>query len=357
MKTIITLSLLSFLVFFSGCTSFDLKNNIETFSEQMPEIAEFLQTNPNSEINITYYDSESVKNIISEINYECRKEITPTSLFKLEGSSQTANLTAWIDAATKYPLCIIKKGEQCFYGEIVCSDKCIVPVCENNEDCSDDSDYTEDICLDGKTCSSKCVNDIFSDSFELCKTDKNFDNNYESYVYSGEYDNQMMWFINYYTPAKQRILKSITLPKTQMYADVYVTEAAAAVTTSAAATDAVTVTPMSVGTSKLDTEVTSITAQNAIIVGGPCVNKAAAAALGLSYPACGASSGIPENQAIIKLVTHTNGKVALVVAGWEADDTRRASRVIAQPDKYSLSGDEIVVSGTSMTDISVAVAE
>jgi len=114
---------------------------------------------------------------------------------------------------------------------------------------------------------------------------------------------------------------------------------------------------MQVGVSKLDTEVTSITAQNAIIVGGPCVNTAAAAALGLSYPACGVSSTIPENQAIIQLVTHTNGKVALVVAGWTADDTRRASRVVAQPDKYALTGTSVTVSGTSMTDISVAVAE
>ncbi len=96
-----------------------------------------------------------------------------------------------------------------------------------------------------------------------------------------------------------------------------------------------------------------ITAQNAIIVGGPCVNTAAAAALGLSYPACGAASSIPENQAIIKLVEHANGNVALVVAGWTADDTRRASRVVAESDKYALSGDEAIVSGTTLTDISV----
>jgi len=121
-------------------------------------------------------------------------------------------------------------------------------------------------------------------------------------------------------------------------------------------TEAVQITPMQVGVSKLDTEVTDITKQNAIIVGGPCVNTAAAAALGLTYPACGAASTIPENSAIIKLVTHANGNVALVVAGWSADDTRRASRVVAQPDVYTLSGSEMTVSGTSMTDISVATA-
>lgn len=136
---------------------------------------------------------------------------------------------------------------------------------------------------------------------------------------------------------------------------VYVTELASTTTTTAA-TGAVTITPMSVGTSKLDTEVTDVTAQNVIIVGGPCVNSAAADALGLDYPTCGIASTIPENSAIIKLI-QTNGNYALVVAGWSADDTRRASRVVAQPDVYTLSGTEMTVSGTSMTDISVSSAE
>ncbi len=147
----------------------------------------------------------------------------------------------------------------------------------------------------------------------------------------------------------------IWVPEEENDYNVYVTELAATTTTSVAE-GAVQVTPMSVGTSKLDTEVTDITAQNAIIVGGPCVNKAAAAALGLDYPACGAASTIPENQAIIKLVTHANGNVALVVAGWTADDTRRACSVVAQPDKYTLSGEEVTVSGTTLTDISVSTA-
>jgi len=109
-----------------------------------------------------------------------------------------------------------------------------------------------------------------------------------------------------------------------------------------------------VGAAVLDKEVTDIKAQNSIIVGGPCVNDAAADALGLARGSCGAASGVPANKAILKLVSFDNGNVALVVAGWEAKDTRRASRVLADYSNYALSGAEMEVSGTSMTDIKVA---
>ncbi len=143
----------------------------------------------------------------------------------------------------------------------------------------------------------------------------------------------------------------LTVPNEEVFYTVFF-GAIESTTVTTAAAGAGVITPMSVGVSKLDTEVADVTAQNAIIVGGPCVNRAAAEALGLTYPACGAASTIPENQAIIKLVS-TNGKVALVVAGWTADDTRRASRVIARPENYALTGTEVTVSGTTLTDISV----
>jgi len=109
-----------------------------------------------------------------------------------------------------------------------------------------------------------------------------------------------------------------------------------------------------VGAAVLDSEVSDIKAQNAIIVGGPCVNDAAADAMGLPHGSCGAASTIPANKAIIKLIEHDNGNVALVVAGWDAMDTRRACRVLANYEDYALSGKEVEVSGTSLTDINVA---
>ncbi|MCK4521606.1 MAG: hypothetical protein KAU20_03455, partial [Nanoarchaeota archaeon] len=77
--------------------------------------------------------------------------------------------------------------------------------------------------------------------------------------------------------------------------------------------------------------------------------------LGKTYPAYGADSGIPENAGIIKLVEQADGNVALVVAGWEAADTQRASRVLAESSSYDLTGAEVQITGTSMTDITVGV--
>ncbi|MCX8147112.1 MAG: hypothetical protein N3D84_01445, partial [Candidatus Woesearchaeota archaeon] len=71
--------------------------------------------------------------------------------------------------------------------------------------------------------------------------------------------------------------------------------------------------------------------------------------------ACGADSTIPENKAIIKL--YENGaNVAMVIAGWNAADTRRATTVVSKYSDYAgkLVGKEVVVSGTSLSDITVS---
>jgi hypothetical protein len=103
---------------------------------------------------------------------------------------------------------------------------------------------------------------------------------------------------------------------------------------------------------RLDSEVTETIKQqkNLILVGGPCVNTLTAQALGLSYPACGADSTVPEGAAMIKLVDNAfvQGKTALVVAGWEADNTRAACSVLQQFSTYAdLTGTGVEVDGTT----------
>ena len=100
---------------------------------------------------------------------------------------------------------------------------------------------------------------------------------------------------------------------------------------------------------KLDTEVTDKKAYDVIVVGGPAVNKLAAEALGLSYPAYGAASGLPQDAALIKLVENAFGgtKTALVVAGWEAQNTRDASAVLKDYKAYSLTGTAVKVSSSA----------
>ena len=95
-----------------------------------------------------------------------------------------------------------------------------------------------------------------------------------------------------------------------------------------------------------------VTAVNAIVVGGPCANSAAATLMG-NPENCVA--GFEPGKAMVKLFENGN-KVALLVAGYSSDDTRRAARVLANHADYDLSGDEVVISGTSMTDIRVSAA-
>jgi hypothetical protein len=114
--------------------------------------------------------------------------------------------------------------------------------------------------------------------------------------------------------------------------------------------------PVTSAVAKLDTEVTDADkAKNLVLVGGPAVNRLTATALGVPYPSYGAASGIPENAALIKAVddAFTSGKVALVVAGWEAKDTRLASSVL-QNYETKLAG--ITASSVKVAGESVAVA-
>ena len=100
---------------------------------------------------------------------------------------------------------------------------------------------------------------------------------------------------------------------------------------------AVIINPIDVGATLLDREVASMMAQNEIVVGGPCVNTHAAELMG---NAADCAEGFTEGEAIIKLVEHGNGNVALLVAGYSADDTRVATNVLSQWDRFNLGGME-----------------
>src|SRR3989344_7101771 len=97
---------------------------------------------------------------------------------------------------------------------------------------------------------------------------------------------------------------------------------------------------------KSEDEVTDVSAYNAIVVGGPAANKIAASLLGLEYPAYGAASNLEAGEAILKLVSN-GANTALLVFGWEKDDTARAAKVLQSYDAYDLTGAEASVEGTT----------
>ncbi len=96
-------------------------------------------------------------------------------------------------------------------------------------------------------------------------------------------------------------------------------------------------------------EVSSPEDYNLILVGGPCANTLVEELF--DYTCDGWS--FEEGEAVVKLVDNGE-KVALLVAGTSADDTRRASKAIASYTDYEFSGTEALVSGTSLTDIDVS---
>lgn len=143
----------------------------------------------------------------------------------------------------------------------------------------------------------------------------------------------------------------ITFPKQQAMGLVYVTAGDTTTGTEASGVKTDDVQEIGLGAVKLASEVANVKAQNAIVVGGPCANTAAAELLG-SPAEC--ASGFTEGKAKIKLFE--NGDyVAMLVAGYSAADTRRATNVAADYATYAsqLTGDEVEVSGTSLTDITV----
>ena len=124
--------------------------------------------------------------------------------------------------------------------------------------------------------------------------------------------------------------------------------------TSTVASEAVTINPVLVSVIKLDTEVTDPASKNLILIGGPAVNRLTAQVLGLSYPTTGAASGIPENAALLRMVDNAFGPntgSALIVAGWDADDTRDAASFLQNYAANSLSGNSMTVTGPNTATV------
>jgi hypothetical protein len=80
-----------------------------------------------------------------------------------------------------------------------------------------------------------------------------------------------------------------------------------------------------------DSEVANISAGNVIVVGGSCINSAAATVLGVADHTCGdaftQATGVGAGQYLIEGFANSalNGKYALVVAGYSAADTTNAA--------------------------------
>jgi hypothetical protein len=146
----------------------------------------------------------------------------------------------------------------------------------------------------------------------------------------------------------QNGVETIMYPKSQMYLDVVATSEGATLSSSGALGDVLVT----------DQEVSSVSDKNLIIVGGSCINSAAATALGVSEHTCGdaftAATKVGNGQFLIKGVQDkfSNGRLALVVAGYEAADTTNAATYL-RTQTVDTSKTYI---GTSTTEATMQVA-
>ena len=137
----------------------------------------------------------------------------------------------------------------------------------------------------------------------------------------------------------------LEIPGDQVMANVVIKGSVASVSSGGETCSIADVSPVTM----LDNEVTTATRYNLIIVGGPCANDLAES---LNFGVTCAGWDLKEGEAVIKLVQNGD-KVAMLVAGTEALDTRRAAKVVANWKDYTLTGTEALVKGTTLTDITV----
>jgi hypothetical protein len=117
-----------------------------------------------------------------------------------------------------------------------------------------------------------------------------------------------------------------------------------------------TVNEIEVGSAVLDTEISDVTSDNYISVGGPCANSVSARLVGVAQkiPECLSGLSLSEGEGVVKLFEN-GAKVSMLVAGATALDSQRAARVVAQSAKYpEFTGMEVSVTGTSLSDITVS---
>ena len=124
---------------------------------------------------------------------------------------------------------------------------------------------------------------------------------------------------------------TVTYHGTEAFADVFVSESGAAISGEALAGVAAAGGQVIV---VKDSEVSSVADRNLVVVGGSCINTAAASLLGSDTPVCGSDfsdlTNVGAGQYLIQVFANPwaaadSGKIAMLVAGYNAADTTNAA--------------------------------
>ena len=149
----------------------------------------------------------------------------------------------------------------------------------------------------------------------------------------------------------------ISYPDEQVYADIYIAAADATVTSSTVSGGS---SSASIGEILVkDSEVSSVSTKNLVVVGGSCINSVAATLLDGAY--CGSAwtenTGVGSGQFLIQSFgdAYATGKVALLVAGYDVADTSNAGKYLRTQAVKTDKGTKYI--GTTSTSATLQTEE
>jgi hypothetical protein len=150
---------------------------------------------------------------------------------------------------------------------------------------------------------------------------------------------------------------TLNYPDTQSIADVLFTAPEATVDVDTTTTGGPGVKELG-SVSVADSEVASVSGKNLIVVGGSCVNSVAASLLGGAL--CGADfeakTGVGAGSFLIETFDRTEGKIATLVAGYNAGDTTNAAKYLTT-QKLDVEKAGTKYKGTSATEATLVSEE
>ncbi len=152
---------------------------------------------------------------------------------------------------------------------------------------------------------------------------------------------------------------TISYPMEQVFANVYIAENAAEISAGQASTGGATGVTSLGSVSVADSDVSSVLGKNLVVVGGSCVNTEAARLLGFTGAGCGADfttkTGVGAGEYLIETFSRTGGKVATLVAGYNAPDTINAAKFLTTQTVDTTAG--IKYKGTSATTATLVTTQ
>jgi len=222
----------------------------------------------------------------------------------------------------------------------------------------DDSTYGDFICVP-LTATSGSSPEIKTGTPVISGTNSGFVT-FTSDTYKKQAVDQYGSLVTYEDRTNENGAATIAYPAAQMKVDAFFTEVGATVTPGSSGSGSVE----ELGSVAVtDSEVSSVQDRNLIVVGGSCINSVAAKIVGGSY--CGAAftdatkgngTGVGADQFLIKVVDAataggTTGRIAMLVAGYDAEDTTKAVEYLKNEKPKTDVGTELKLVTATYADV------